>query len=175
MQCQFVLQLCMATQWKGSLHISTSGSSSLTTFLVDEISNKAKKIVGLIYRQFYAWSSPVALLQLYTSLVRPHLEYTTQVWNPHLAKDIQKLEGVQKFALRVCSRQWTSPFGSMFHSLSLRHVEFYKLVDGLFEFPNFPISVCQLNHPSCSGRSSAAKNSDFVLIILLGFWGSKFA
>ena len=38
---------------------------------IDEISNKAKKIIGLIYCQFYAWSPPAALLQLYISLVRP--------------------------------------------------------------------------------------------------------
>ena len=36
---------------------------------VDEISNKVRKIIGLIYHQFYAWPSPGALLQLYTSLV----------------------------------------------------------------------------------------------------------
>ena len=42
---------------------------------IDQISSKARRIVGLIYRQFYTWSSPSTLLQLYTSLVRPHLEY----------------------------------------------------------------------------------------------------
>ena len=61
---------------------------------IDEISNKAKKIIGLIYCQFYAWSPPAALLQLHTSLVQPHLEYATQVWNTHLVKGIRKLEDV---------------------------------------------------------------------------------
>ena len=41
---------------------------------VEEISSKARQIVGLMYHQFYTWSSPQALLQLYMSLVRLHLE-----------------------------------------------------------------------------------------------------
>ena len=33
-----------------------------------------------------------------TSLIRPHLEYAVPVWNPHLSKDIDSLESVQRFA-----------------------------------------------------------------------------
>ena len=39
------------------------------------------------------------LNQLYVYLVRPHLEYAAPVWDPHLQKDIDKLESVQTFAL----------------------------------------------------------------------------
>ena len=47
-------------------------------------------------------SSNVANL-LYKSVIRPHLEYACQVWDPHLLKDyIQLLEGTQKFVLKVC-------------------------------------------------------------------------
>ena len=58
-------------------------------------------MIGMLYRRFYKWSSSNALLQLYLSLIRPHLEYAAQVWSPHQLKDIQKLEAVQKFALKV--------------------------------------------------------------------------
>ena len=46
------------------------------------------KMIGLIYYQFYTWSSQSGLLldQLYSSLVRPRLEYATQT-----SKDIQNL------------------------------------------------------------------------------------
>ena len=30
----------------------------------------------------------------------------SQVWSPYLQKDIDRLESVQKFALRMCSKQW---------------------------------------------------------------------
>ena len=38
---------------------------------------------------------------LFVSLVRPHLEYTALVWNPHWQYDKDKLEKVQQRATRV--------------------------------------------------------------------------
>ena len=34
------------------------------------------------------------------------LQYKSQVWGPHLQKDIKQLEGVQIFGLRICAKQW---------------------------------------------------------------------
>ena len=68
---------------------------------IDSICGKARKILGLLYRRFSHDAEPYALLQLYLSLVRPHLEYGSH------QKDINQLEGVQKFGLRICARQWT--------------------------------------------------------------------
>ena len=46
---------------------------------IEEISSKARKLVGMLYRNFYRWSSSDALLKLYLSLIHPHLEYAVQV------------------------------------------------------------------------------------------------
>ena len=63
---------------------------------------------GKTYRhvQFYQWSDPEALIKIHLSVIRPHLEYAAPVWSPDLIKGINKLEHVQKFALRVYTKQW---------------------------------------------------------------------
>ena len=67
--------------------------------------SKLVRTKGKTYRhvQFYQWSDPEALIKIHLSVIRPHLEYAAPVWSPDL---INKLEHVQKFALRVCIKQW---------------------------------------------------------------------
>lgn len=40
-------------------------------------------------------------IMAFTSLVHPHLEYPCAIWEPHLKKDAERLEQVQKSALKV--------------------------------------------------------------------------
>ena len=47
---------------------------------VDSICSKARKLLGLLYRKYYQYAEPQILLQLYVSLVRPHLEYASPVY-----------------------------------------------------------------------------------------------
>jgi len=61
---------------------------------------KASKILGMMKRNF-ADRSEETVMALYQSLVRPHLEYCTQVWRPYLIKDIKLLEGVQRRATKL--------------------------------------------------------------------------
>jgi len=76
------------------------------THHIEAICSKARKLLGLLYRRFYEHVDPSALRQLYLSLVRPHLEYGCHIWDPNLQKDKHLLETVQKFALRICAKQW---------------------------------------------------------------------
>ncbi len=64
-----------------------------------DAANKVKRMLGFVKRNFSLKNKDVILL-LYTSLVRPHLEYAVQFWSPHYAKDIAKLEGVQRRATK---------------------------------------------------------------------------
>jgi ribonucleases P/MRP protein subunit RPP40 len=65
-----------------------------------KVAKKANKILGLIYRNFENKNKKI-MLSLYKSLVRPHLDYCVQIWNPHLEKDILLLERVQKRATKM--------------------------------------------------------------------------
>ena len=75
--------------------------------------SKAKKMIGLIYRQFQGSTDMATLFTLYVTLVRPHLEYACSVWCPHLQRDIKKIEQVQKFGLRMCTRRWNADYNEL--------------------------------------------------------------
>ena len=77
---------------------------------INSVCIKARKVIGVLYRHFYTNTDRTTLLKLYTALVRPHLEYACQVWNPHVMRDKEKLEKVQKFALRMCYKQWNANY-----------------------------------------------------------------
>ena len=74
---------------------------------ISGICNKAKQILGLIYRQFYNHSSPSTVKQLYLSLVRPHLEYACQLWDPYTQNDVNKL----RVSPEICLETRFSPLG----------------------------------------------------------------
>ena len=69
-----------------------------------------------MYRRFYKHSSSNTLLKLYTSYIRPHLEYAAISWDPYLKKDIALLEDVQKFALKVCTKSWDQDYSTLLYS-----------------------------------------------------------
>ena len=112
---------------------------------IDSICSKARKLVGLLYRRFSANVDSQPLLEMYKLLVRPHLEYAAQIWNPHLVKNITKLEDIQKFALRMCCKNWDAGYQELLdlttmptlenRRLYLKLCSLYKIIYSHFYFP----------------------------------------
>ena len=61
---------------------------------VELIANKANMMLGLIRRSFTFVDGPT-VKKLYSSLVRPILEYGNVIWAPTLKRDQRMLENVQ--------------------------------------------------------------------------------
>ena len=69
----------------------------------EHISSKirtANAIVGLIRRSF-SYLDCKSFVKMYTSFVRPHIEYGQSVWAPYLIKYINLLENVQIRATKI--------------------------------------------------------------------------
>ena len=132
------IQLASDLSW--SAHIST-------------LCSKARQQLGMLYQKFYRYSDVDTLKQLQVAFIRPHLEYATAVWDPHLSKDILELESVQCFACRVCTKSWDVPYCDMLSTLNLpplterrkllKMCHLYKIIHGFIDFPNAPL----LNKP----------------------------
>ena len=80
---------------------------------INFLRSKAKRILGLIYRQFYQSCPPSTLLVLYKSLVRPVLEYCSILWDPSSKNTINSIESVQYLALKIVSKSWNSDYESL--------------------------------------------------------------
>ena len=81
--------------------------------------SKARRLLGLLNRRFYNSANIPAMLQLYTALIRPVLECAAPVWDPHLAKDINQLENIQKIALKVCTKHWNRNYHNLLQVANL--------------------------------------------------------
>ena len=66
---------------------------------IGNICGKANKILNLLRRHLYNCNEEVKM-RAFTALVRPHLEYSSSVWDPHFKQDITNLEKVQRRGAR---------------------------------------------------------------------------
>ena len=105
---------------------------------------KANRMLGLVQRTV-KHRSPDLMVRLYKSLVRPHLEYCSPVWNPHYRKDKLLLERVQHRFTRLFDDLKNLPYSDRLNKLKLwsleerrNHadlIEVFKMVQGLSSVP----------------------------------------
>ena len=98
------LRVSSSISWKDQIHSAIS---------------KANKTIGMlkntfINRDIKLWK------QLYTSMIRPHLEYVIQVWNPYQIGDIEIIERVQRRATKILKSLWTKSYSERIEILGFR-------------------------------------------------------
>jgi ribonuclease P/MRP protein subunit RPP40 len=62
--------------------------------------NRVNWILGTLKKAFVSRTNDI-WKRLYTTYVRPHLEYAIMAWNPYLIKDKDALESVQRRATKI--------------------------------------------------------------------------
>ena len=87
---------------------------------------KANKMLQVIKYNF-KHLTPEIFKKLYTSLVRPHVEYATPVWAPHTLDDVQRLESLQRRATKMVPLLRDKPYHERLQELQLPTLEYRRI------------------------------------------------
>ena len=134
---------------------------------VDYAVSKGFSSLGTLKRTFLYWNSSM-FTKLYTTYVRPHLEYCSAAWNPHLKKDIFKLESVQRAATKLVPEIRFLDYNSRLSILGLQKlsdrrtrgdlIQFYKIENNFnilkWHRINSPMASLSATGPAVSVRGS---------------------
>ena len=100
----------------------------------------ANKMTGIIKRNFKFMGDQV-FLNLYKTLVRPHLEYSCVVWDPITLRDQRLVEGVQRRATKLIPNMQSLNYEQRLVNLGLPSLQYrrmradmiqvYKIVTGV--------------------------------------------
>lgn len=144
------------------LGVDLSSDLSYSTH-INRITTNANKTLGFLKRNILTKNEKVRELA-YKTLVRPQVEYASSIWSPHTKTQINKVEMVQRRAVRWVKHEY-SPLASvtaMQDSLGWRTLEqrrcdfrlimFFRIYHHLVEveFPSYikkPVRLSRHMHP----------------------------
>eukprot|EP00914_Ancora_sagittata_P011407 GHVO01022187.1.p1 GENE.GHVO01022187.1~~GHVO01022187.1.p1 ORF type:complete len:298 (+),score=6.32 GHVO01022187.1:29-895(+) len=117
---------------------------------IDSQVKKANRIMGIIRRRF-SHLTPQNFSLLFKSLVRPHLDYATSVWSPHLARDITAIEKAQRRATKQIPAIKLLPYNERLKTLNLTTLHHRRARGDLIEVYK------QMNHYSVENTLTPPK------------------
>ena len=106
---------------------------------------KANQVVGVIRRSFKKMDKEI-FVQLFTSRVRPILEYGNVIWNPRLIRDIDAIERVQRRATRTVPGISTMSYPDRLRTLRLPSLVYRRARGDMIETYKFLHNVYDLNN-----------------------------
>ena len=124
---------------------------------------------------------------MYKSLVRPHLEYTVQVWSPHQIGHIRLIDGVQRRFTKMIPELKSLPYEARLKRLNLRTleirrisgdlIEVYKILNGLEKInPDSMFTRFRYNNTRCHTMKLEKKHVHldiqkyFFTQRVIGYW-----
>lgn len=88
--------------------------------------NKANQKLGIIRRTFNHLDTEM-LIQLYKSIVRPHLEYGSNIWSVIYKKEAILIENVQRRATRLVPELGNLTYGERLKKLGIPSLQYRRL------------------------------------------------
>ena len=102
-----------------SYHMHQDGEEvQLQVTFSSHCEQKVNKLLGMI-RHSYTYLDNDTVKTLYTSLIRPHLEYGNTAWTPRFKKDMSLIESVQIRATKLSPAIKDLPYEQRLRILNL--------------------------------------------------------
>ena len=105
------------------------------------ITVKANKVLGIIRRTF-KYQSPKVFINLYKSMMRPHLEYCSTVWSPSSVAEVKKLESIQRRATKMVN----SVSKNHMRALGMPTLEFRRLRSDMIQVFRILRGIDKIDH-----------------------------
>jgi hypothetical protein len=93
---------------------------------IQNIIKKAYQRLGVLFRGFVSKDAKL-MTRAYTTYIRPLLEYCSEIWSPHLIKDIDAIESVQRYFTRRISNLKQFSYTERLFILNLESLEARRL------------------------------------------------
>ena len=145
--------------------------------------NKAKQCIGWISRSVIS-RSPSVMLNIYKTLIRPHLEYCVQVWSPYPRygnwETIKSIENVQRMFTRLIDGIGLLSYEERLHKLNLTTllerrargdlIETYRIVSGIANYGSNLFAVSRNGHLTLPSGKGYSTKYDFLSGRVVKFW-----
>ena len=157
MDDKFISRVSSATY----LGISISDNLSWNNHC-DIICKKANSTLGLL-RRILSGCTPEVKSTAYLTLVRPKLEYASCAWNPHTQCNIDKIEMVQRRAVRFVYNDYSrfSHVSPLIKAQGWDSLEHRRLTNQVLMFYKIYVGLVDISLPpdvSCNTRASRLPN-----------------
>jgi hypothetical protein len=129
---------------------------------INNIINKSNRILAICKRTFDFLNVQTFSL-IFKGLIRPHLEYASSVWSPHLSRQITALEKVQKRATKLVHGLSPLPYNERLKILKLPTLKYrrtrgdminlFKLTCDEGGFDNTLPTLITYNHTNLRGHN----------------------
>lgn len=135
---QYILHNTILDTVSSAKYLGVTISNDLTfNKHIDTITNKANQTLGFLRRNLKIHSEKLKSIA-YMTLVRPQLEYSSLVWSPYTATQIEQLECIQRRAARWAKHDYsrTSSVTDMLSSLNWRRLDLRRIDQRLIMLHN---------------------------------------
>ena len=115
----------------------------------------------MLYHKLCCYADTSSLFIIYLTTVQPHLEYASSVWDPYLKKDIEAIEHVQKFGLKVYLKDWHFSYDNLLNIANIPTLASRKQ----------QLKLCELFNIINGDQKSISIHSKSKIVVLAVFNG----